>query len=171
MPFEEANSLSTRTHTFRHTPEEILLYPLVCLLIRRSTSLSERQGQGEAQKWTWYQNDSAVCLSLNMHKWISEESKCMRGSIKHFREHLRWKLLLGGAFFALFANMFEWRWGFKSIRTVCALCEYSATEYYDGSRGCKWNPTQNPISTHSNGSWPVQKRERAVFHTVSCTDC
>lgn len=77
-----------------------------------------------------------------MHKWISEESKCMRGSIKHFREHLRWKLLLGGAFFALFANMFEWRWGFRSIRTVCALFEYSATEYYDGSRGCKWNPTQ-----------------------------
>lgn len=66
-----------------------------CSTSMSSLPLSLRQGHGgEAKKRTWHQNDSTVCLSLNMHKWIIGESKCMHGSIKHFGEHLRWKPVL-----------------------------------------------------------------------------
>lgn len=168
----------THSHSWRNTAAFSGLSLNTPLHFPVFPSLSERQGQGEAQKWTWYQNDSAVCLSLNMHKWISEESKCMRGSIKHFREHSRWKLLLGGAFFLPFLPICSSEDEVSKALGQYVLCEYCATEYYCGSRGGKWNPTQYlELAALVKILHPLRwvltcsKARTAAFHTVNCTDC
>lgn len=126
----------------------------------------------KVNEWIWYQDDSAVCLSLNMHKWINEESKCMHGCIKHFHKHLRWKLSLSVVAFVFLLPFCQYIWVKMSFQkpqgSACSEC--TATKYCDRLKGCKWNPALSTwswmrmwsFSTHSHGSWPVQKLEHCV---------
>lgn len=182
--FKEANSPGARTHTYIDTLLSEYCCSLwfvsrdACLYSPVFPSLSLRQGHGEAQKRMWYQNDSAVCLSLNMHKWIIGESKCTHGCIKHFCEHLRWKLLLGVVFLAppLFWCYVWVKMGFqKPEDSACSVSIAQPNTVMDQEAAnanqlklelCLWS-----FSTHSNRSWPVLKLVKAVFHNVNCTVC